>query len=222
MSLNPAYIHKRLAELRDLDPELTLFGAKAHRYQLQPTISAADVADYEQQKSISIPEEYRQFIIEVGNGGAGPFLGISGIPTEWDLDDLAAPFIYTKRTLDRSNSCVLQQIDALDESDANFDEEYDRLTLQYWTETNANGALHICEYGCALRFFLALNGVERGNIWFNATADLNGFFPVYLAMASNPSTEWCHHDRDTIERVGFARWYEAWLDRSIQIRLAAQ
>jgi SMI1 / KNR4 family (SUKH-1) len=189
--MNPTYIRKRLTEIRDLDLKFSLFGSTIHRYELKSTISESDVADYEKQNSISIPEDYRQFVTEIGNGGAGPFCGIYGLPTEWDLNDLSAPFSYTKITRDGSQLELIKQIDALDESDENFDEKYERLSLKYWTETNANGALHICEYGCALRFFLALNGKERGNIWFDATADFNGFSPVYVSTTTSSSTEWC-------------------------------
>ena len=214
--MNPIYIRERLTEIRDLDLKFSLFGSKVHRYELKPTISESDVADYEKQNSISIPEDYRQFVTEIGNGGAGPFCGISGLPAEWNLNNLSAPFSYTKLTRDGSELDLIQQIEVLDESGENFDEQYEKLSLKYWTDTNANGALHICEYGCALRFFLALNGRERGNIWFDATADFNGFSPVSVSKATSLSSEWCHYNQDTSKRVNFAKWYEAWLNWSIQ------
>jgi hypothetical protein len=215
MSLNPDHIRKQLAELRQLDVDRNLFGAKIHGYELQPTISEADITHYEKQQGITIPEEYRYFVTEVGNGGAGPFYGISGVPAQYGLDDLAAPFAYTKYTQEKSGSNLRQQINELDESDEDFDEKYEELTLKYWAENNANGALHICDYGCGLRFFLVLNGTERNHIWFDACADFDGFSPVYIPTTGF-STEWCHQNQDTDQRVSFAQWYEAWLDWAIR------
>jgi hypothetical protein len=216
MLLDPIYVRERLIELKSLDRELQLFGAEGHQYQLNPLMSEADVADYERQQSISIPEDYRHFITEIGNGGAGPFLGVVGLPPEWQWD-MASPFLYTQYTQDVSDSAkLIDELDESDESDENYDEIYERLSLKYWTETNGNGAIEICGYGCALSFYLVLNGSERGNIWFNATADFNGFSPVTLNRSESHDKQWCSFGKDTSERISFGKWYEAWLDWSIQ------
>ncbi|MCE9546246.1 MAG: SMI1/KNR4 family protein [Planctomycetia bacterium] len=62
--------------LRKADSTFRLFGAFTHQYQLGPRMSERDVAAAEAKYGITLPDDYRIFLIELGNGGAGPGYGL--------------------------------------------------------------------------------------------------------------------------------------------------
>ncbi|NUT01948.1 MAG: SMI1/KNR4 family protein, partial [Hamadaea sp.] len=69
-------IHTRLAARQASDPDCTRFGARRHRHQLGPVLTEADVTRFEAEHGIVLPDTYRAFLLEVGNGGAGPDYGL--------------------------------------------------------------------------------------------------------------------------------------------------
>ncbi|SEF21725.1 HEAT repeat-containing protein [Amycolatopsis pretoriensis] len=59
------------------DPRLRdLFGAGHHRFRLNPALPADEIATFEAEHDIRLPESYRTFLLEVGDGGAGPGYGL--------------------------------------------------------------------------------------------------------------------------------------------------
>jgi hypothetical protein len=62
------------------------------------------------------------------------------------------------------------------------------------------GALYLCHYGCAIRFFLIMNGSQSGEVWIDRQAEANGIIP--------------ERDEDG-SRIKFLQWYEKWLDDGI-------
>ena len=66
-----ANLQALLEQARQTDAELKQFGANEHKYQLNPPASLADVEDFEQQLGCTLPEAYRSFLLQAGNGGAG-------------------------------------------------------------------------------------------------------------------------------------------------------
>jgi HEAT repeat protein len=74
-------ILKKLMQVRERG--LTCFGSEKHQFRLNPPISEADLGAFETRHSIQLPDDYRTFLREAGNGGAGPYYGI--LPLEqWD------------------------------------------------------------------------------------------------------------------------------------------
>jgi hypothetical protein len=69
-------IRNAIEALRQGDSAFQLFGALGHRYQLNPQLTELEVAGFEQQRGIRLPETYRHFVLNVGDGGAGPYYGV--------------------------------------------------------------------------------------------------------------------------------------------------
>ncbi len=46
-----------------------VFGAEAHRFELYPVVRKSVVGSFESKHGIQLPDDYRRFITEVGNGG---------------------------------------------------------------------------------------------------------------------------------------------------------
>jgi len=155
-------IRAKLTELRKLDPDYTLFGARSHRYRLGPPLTEAKVAKHERRLGVPLPAEYRQFVTEVGHGGAGPFYGLFTLdgndPEDiTDLQKICKPFRWVEpfNPADWSNPRV--EDDVWVDEDVNEGEKPQVLL-------NPPGVLYICHYGCALRFFLIVNGVGLGEV----------------------------------------------------------
>src|SRR3954471_13202596 len=76
---------RRLADLDRRDQRRRVFGASSHDYKLDPPLPVAVIEAFEGRHGVSLPEDYRHFITEVGNGGAGPYYGL--LPFAKDDED---------------------------------------------------------------------------------------------------------------------------------------
>src|SRR5260221_13984114 len=70
-----ARVLDKLERLRDADQELSLYGAHQHRYRLGPPLADGDLRRFERQHRMSLPVEYRAFLLQAGNGGGGADAG---------------------------------------------------------------------------------------------------------------------------------------------------
>jgi hypothetical protein len=209
-------VSRRLTRIRKRDVQHLVFGSNGHRYRLRPTIDETTVVAFETRYGIQLPQDYRRFLLHVGNGGAGPFYGILGLDELYEVKedywgDLTKPFPYSDAwSGDRD---LLQAIDVATQAD---DDRREQLTEQYWTEMTHDGAIIICEYGCCLRYLLVINGDEHGHIWFDQTADLAGYAPVGINpnVPAEQYADWCVRNASAanLPRTTFGEWYNYWLD----------
>ncbi|MEO6040013.1 MAG: SMI1/KNR4 family protein, partial [Saprospiraceae bacterium] len=73
-------IQEKLAFLRQHGAEAAapdLKSTEKDLYALHPVMSAAAVLTFEAKLGLRLPEDFRTFITQVGNGGVGPFSGLS-------------------------------------------------------------------------------------------------------------------------------------------------
>ena len=96
-------IKGKLADLRKLDPACELFGSSGHQYRLAPPLTASELEECEQELGLRLPAEYRDFVMNVGHGGAGPFYGLfqlNGSDPEniTDLDQIKKRFRWNDAT----------------------------------------------------------------------------------------------------------------------------
>ena len=166
-----ATIRSDLQRLTIAAPEI--FGANGHHFTLNAPLVEAEVLAFERQHAIELPPEYRRFLIDLGNGGAGPYYGIfplgafdgaDGDMVAWGdfVGSLAEPFAFREQW----NDLTGRPDNALADSD---EEEYarrmDAFERRYWHRSVMNGAFPICHEGCALRIWLVVSGVD-GQIWW--------------------------------------------------------
>ena len=69
-------LRQALERARAADAGLEQFGAKAHQYRWAPPAALTEVEGFEREIGTRLPEDYRAFLLQAGNGGAGPFYGL--------------------------------------------------------------------------------------------------------------------------------------------------
>jgi SMI1 / KNR4 family (SUKH-1) len=217
-----ADVRRRVTDLGRVPAAAEVFGSLGHRFELEPVLRPHELAELESQLNVALPADYREFLLNVGRGGAGPGYGVFPLRrTEgrwhWvgdgaeltDLTRLDEPFPV--RGPDRAVLDALLAEEPEEEDYAEieaFDAAYeawdDRHTAVLWDEARTVGALCICHLGCALRQWLVASGPERGNVWSDDRADGEDLMPS--AESGSRSS------RDDPDRLTFSRWYLAWLE----------
>ena len=69
-------VEKILKQAQHMDPQYEMFGTSTHKYKLNSPINQTFICEVEKRYHFLLPEDYVQFITEVGDGGAGPDYGI--------------------------------------------------------------------------------------------------------------------------------------------------
>ncbi len=209
-----ATVLAQLEQLRSADPNTQVFGAQSHGYALNPPLPEAEVQRFEHKHSIELPADFREFLTNVGNGGAGPFYGVcvlglfdaAGSGDEpWQPNDgivgvLAEPFPHSD-TWNLPDELFDAPGDLKsDEAEEKWQQAHDE---KAWAPELMNGAFPICHQGCAFRTYLVVSGPERGHVWSDGRASDEGIAPHVGANG---------------ERMTFADWYLDWLRTSLDGR----
>ncbi|WP_318310743.1 SMI1/KNR4 family protein [Flagellimonas crocea] len=198
-------IKQKLKLAKEKDANRQVFGAGSHKYELNPPLNIEIVEAFEKIFQIQLPECYRAFVLNVGNGGssylksgAGPFFGI--YPLGQSLDDL----IYHDVEKHLSGDCKLypsiteaqweELIDFMINDEDIPDEEFDKLNGSLYA-----GLLPLGSQGCTYIHALVLNGPHQGMV---VNLDRGGDTPPTFSKDKN-----------------FLDWYERWLDEIISGKL---
>jgi len=194
-------LQEKLTELRRRDRQFQMFGATTHHYLLNSCLSESTLQEAEAQYSIILPEDYRRFLLLMGDGGAGPEYGIYPLErclqqSVHDLRLLQAPFPHVDAWNMTPEDLGLDR-DKLDEE--YFHEAFDEA---YFKDTYVQGTLRIGTQGCGYGNLLVIAGSERGHMWCDGRSSDEGIYPLPTIKRPN-------------ERLSFFAWYELWLDQSL-------
>ncbi|WP_108422478.1 SMI1/KNR4 family protein [Flagellimonas amoyensis] len=195
-------IKEKLVLAKKVDKHFSAFGAASHKYALDPPASIAEVEAFEKRYGIRLPEGYRAFVLNIGNGGAsfhnsgaGPYYGI--YPLGNYLDDLILKDKDVERHLKKT--CML--FPGLSEK------QWDKLTDPLYSEgisdadfaelngTLYGGILPLGTQGCSYIHALVLSGPYCGRI-------------VNMARSEQMEPRFSSGEN-------FLDWYEQWLDEII-------
>ncbi|HLO51681.1 MAG TPA: SMI1/KNR4 family protein [Kamptonema sp.] len=141
-------LRQLLTQLRTADTRLSLDLPSKHRYQLNPCLKEDEVQAFECQNNVILPDDYRQFLLELGNGGVGPGFGMLKLLSKNHYYCLDKPFPY----------------------------EFPEDMILANGELNFNGTFPLAEYGCGMVALLVITGKQRGKLWFATGED--GIFPL--------------------------------------------
>jgi hypothetical protein len=210
-----AVISDGLRMPRESVPARPVFGANKHRFIIHPPLSEKEVSDFEKVHRVTLPHEYRGFLLQVGNGGAGPAYGLFKLgeiddgfdEKPWTENDgfvgtLSKSFPHADPWNDTSDMPIYDESRA---DDLKWEEEYERQYElwqgRYWNTEIVNGAIPICHVGCAVRQWLVVTGPEAGNVWDDFRTDHKGLRPLQQKEGG---------------RVTFLLWYRSWLEQALQ------
>ena len=87
-----------LKKANDTDADLKQFGADHHKYQWNPPAPLKEIGEFERETGISLPDGYRNFLLQAGNGGAGPFYGLFSLAQVkgwlgWQVEPGEVPYL---------------------------------------------------------------------------------------------------------------------------------
>lgn len=202
--------NKNLEVFNDANGNADLFDVVGHRYQLGPRLGESDLAAVERRHSMALPEDYRAFLLQVGDGGAGPYYGLyplaRGIERAVE-DALARPFPFTTPYV-RPESAGEAAVES-------FLKDVNRAE-------HVQGALPLADFGCGIDALLVVTGAARGTLWLDDRHSDNGVWPLALVDGKVD----CLHafdvayeggDPGALQRCDFVTWYNDWLDERIDI-----
>jgi uncharacterized protein (TIGR02996 family) len=182
-----ARIAQKIDQLCAQDTERRVFGAQwadaGHEYRLNAPPVEADVIDFELRHGLSLPGEYRAFLLRVGNGRVGPNYGLHTLDCSAHRPELSAPFGPTVAEADAIATAVRAARETRDWEPVPE-------TRREWYR---RGYLPLGDAGHGDNTALVLNGPMRGELW----AEGEWFVPI----------------RDGKRAGGFLAWYESWLDQ---------
>lgn len=207
-------VREQVLALRDAPFAGEVFGTRwqgfGHDFLVEPPLSETDLAEAEEELGISLPPDYRTFLLEVGAGGAGPFYGVFPLRRDeqgWHWLDgkvrsdntfLGEPFPSTEE-----RARWAEELDAREPVKDRFSDEQSYLAAyrawdDEWEKLNEEmtaGAVCLSHEGCGYYTWLVVTGPERGTLWKDLRACDGPLQPLSAAG----------------HRVSFGEWYLDWL-----------
>ena len=155
-------LQKKLKHLRKADSTSLIFGSATHRYELKPVATEKDVAAFEARFAVKLPPAYRDFILTVGNGGAGPGNGVLGLSqclphsfATMGEGCLSAPFLHKRQVASAALDPAI----------------YDA------------GAIRVADQGQGSFDLLLVTGEHRGLLWYDGLASADALIPCHYDFA---------------------------------------
>ncbi|MEN2799949.1 SMI1/KNR4 family protein [Capnocytophaga sputigena] len=200
-------IQQKLAQAKAADKNLEVFGADAHQYHLNPSVSEAEVLAFEKKYGVQLPECYRAFMLTIGDAKAkksdfiaGPYFGLYAFGTSVDSLLYEKIETYLKAPCNLSPDMTQEEWETLSDPLLPSEEEEEDDDDKYFAERAKvfGGLLPLGSQGCTYEHALVLNGKYAGRV---VNVDLDLAQPKF-AFETN-----------------FLDWYERYLDEVISGQL---
>ncbi|MBY0084202.1 SMI1/KNR4 family protein [Brevibacillus brevis] len=168
-----------------------------------PTLNADEISLFEEQLNVKLPDDFKCFLSEIGNGGFGPGYGLIPLGTETIIDPripVGNPDIFdTEKDFAYVSAW---NYEPLRHAIENGSSDKDKLMEYYFSVERITGAIRVCDWGGGGLSLLVVKGREYGKVWSDYRGDFGGIFPETLS------------DED-LGHLSFLQWYEAWLDEIV-------
>lgn len=199
-----------------MDPKFEMFGVSMHQYKLNPPIDLSFVREIEKNYHFLLPEDYVQFITEVGDGGAGPDYGIIGFGNFLMKAESpgAEKFREAYRcSLTKPLQLCPMELNEVEEYYAFSKEAYKKNPENYFVEIgefneytlcDTNGYFGLGTHGCQWDFGLITAGERRGQVF---DTDNQGGYKFVAYSFSEFYQNWLDYISDTEQ---FQKKLEEW------------
>lgn len=193
----------KLKLAKNTDSFFEVFGSSSHQYFLDKPLELIEVEQFECEYNIVLPDDYKKFISEVGNGGinyensvvgnsgAGPNYGIFklGHPYQF-ISDPSLKYLEKQPFLTEETTDEIWENVYLKMEDNISDEDYEMEIAKAYA-----GILNIGFSGCSGYLGIIVNGKNKGKV-------IDTYYEI----------EYCPR---FYKEDNFLNWYENWLDTII-------
>jgi hypothetical protein len=181
-----------------------------YKGRLNPTLSESELAAFEKEHRITLPEEYRTFLLEVGNGGLGPGYGLSTLAESAEnspTPDLDKPFPFSFRLYAEERARWREELRTHSWEEA----------LARRRERRGGAPPPEREYAQLGVLFLATPDPPWASVYLVITGEDRGMMWMYGGECGwVPEAPTSDEDERQIDNFrGFFRWYEDWLDEIV-------
>lgn len=215
------------------DMDLAQFACWSHAHLFNPVLPLEELEAWEELMGVTLPEDYRAYLTQLGNGGAGPAYGLYplSLPKDEFARLLRRPCIYSEDQEEKFQDVVSHFVRWED-----FDDDWS-LYLDYFPETPAwkdqrwqnehrkewgneldrlidqtivfplinHGQYQITNEGCSGDIYIILNGSHRGYVHCCTTdCDSDLAFPKPRTFA--------HYKSKWLQRT-FADYFMSYVNR---------
>ncbi len=230
-------IREKLDYQTAIDTEFSSFGAYMHQYRLGRTLSEDELIEYESFFGVQLPDDYRAFLMHIGNGGAGPGYGLERFGTpdrlppvkpapmtvsitytndgvKLPIDQFSQSFntMYFSGIETAANDPALLQKPFPYAKTTRFEYPEDEAAIEAWEKEVwgglAQGVFLIANYGCGMMAYLIVTGEKRGTVWVVDECDGEWVASFNDIAADVHGAPADDHD------YTFLDWYEHWLDHA--------
>ncbi|MGW2278883.1 SMI1/KNR4 family protein [Streptomyces sp. NPDC001770] len=182
----------------------------AGRDACPPPLSEAEVREAEAELGITLPEQYREYLLSRSAGGAVNRLRRTGAGWGWEGDGatnyalLSTPFPHPDSYRDHEDALNAREpepehfagVGAHGEAWARWDAEYEVLQ-----ERKTSGAVFVQDNGCGFATLLVVTGPLRGSLWFDGRATCDRILPLTLDGRPVSFLEWL--GRESMDLLGW-------------------
>jgi len=174
------------------DARFSLFGARDHKFAVQPAPDGGALAELEAFYGCAMPQSFRLFVEAVSDGGIGPYYGFH--TTRHMARTLNERVRKRRGTVswleedidigaDLARAAGVSESDAVWSSDvmqALYTERGEAYLGELVDRGLFNGTVPLCNYGCGDAYMMTINGPRPGMIWCDSTDSLTGVFCLHV------------------------------------------
>lgn len=157
-------LQEKLERLKQVDTGFSFFGAKEHRYKLNPPIPEPVVVAFESKYGVVLPAHYRAFLLHMGDGGAGPYYGLY-------------PLKYTYEEMGWIEPGDVQKPFPLDRPWNKWGSTEEKYDIPEDADLH-DGCIMLSHHGCGYWSFLVVTGRARGEVWNDFITGGGGLHPT--------------------------------------------
>jgi hypothetical protein len=147
-------IKNKLDLLRNKDRQLKIFGAHRHRYTLNKCLHLKKIVAFENDNKCILPQGYKLFLMQLGDGGAGPNYGLEPLKNSVyaDLDFKDEPSLNPGKPFmhhSKWNMNFIPVHSAEDNEELHYKELAD-FENEYFDSKYIDGCIRISNLGCGI------------------------------------------------------------------------